>query len=96
MIELLEDRILVRRKTAVTKSAGGIIIPDTATEKPQFGDIVAVGPGILKKGKRIPVDFTAGQHVIFGKWNEDTVKIDGESLVLLREKDILGTISTAE
>jgi len=91
-IQLLEDRILVRREVAETVSAGGIIIPETVAEKPQYGDVVFVGPGLVRNGTLKPVQYQVGQKVLFGKWNEETLEVDGEKLMLLRENDILGSV----
>jgi chaperonin GroES len=89
----LHDRVVVRRIDADEKTAGGIIIPDTAKEKPQEGAIVAVGPGARKeKGELVPLDLKAGDHVLFGKWSGTEVKIDGEDLLIMKETDILGVI----
>jgi chaperonin GroES len=89
----LHDRVVVRRIDADEKTAGGIIIPDTAKEKPQEGEIVAVGPGARnEKGELVPLDLKAGDHVLFGKWSGTEVKIDGEDLLIMKETDILGVI----
>jgi chaperonin GroES len=89
----LHDRILVRRIEAEEKSAGGIIIPDTAKEKPSQGEIVAVGPGGRDDtGKLIPIDLHVGDRVLFGKWSGTEVKIDGEELIIMKESDILGVL----
>jgi chaperonin GroES len=89
----LHDRVVVRRIDAEEKTAGGIIIPDTAKEKPQEGEIVAVGPGTRnEKGELIAPDLKAGDHVLFGKWSGTEVKIDGEDLLIMKESDILGVI----
>lgn len=90
----LHDRVVVKRVTADQKSAGGIIIPDTAQEKPSEGEIVAVGPGGRdESGKLIPIDLKAGDKVLFGKWSGTEVKIDGEDLLIMKESDIMGVIS---
>src|SRR5688572_18219280 len=89
----LHDRVLVRRVTAEEKTAGGIIIPDTAKEKPQEGEIVAAGPGARnEKGELLALDVRAGDRVLFGKWSGTEVKIDGEDLLIMKESDILGVI----
>ena len=90
----LHDRVLVRRIDAEEKTAGGIIIPDTAKEKPQEGEIVAVGPGGRdESGKLIPIDIKVGDRVLFGKWSGSEVKIDGEDLIIMKESDILGIVT---
>ena len=87
----LNDRVLVRRVESDVKTAGGIIIPDTAQEKPQEGEIVAVGSGHKSDdGKTTPLDVKAGDMVLFGKWSGTEVKIDGEELLIMKESDILG------
>jgi chaperonin GroES len=89
----LHDRVLVRRIDADEKTAGGIIIPDTAKEKPQEGEVVAVGPGGRnEKGELVPLELKAGDGVLFGKWSGTEVKIDGEDLLIMKESDILGVI----
>ena len=89
----LHDRVVVRRITAEEKSSGGIIIPDTAQEKPMEGEIVAAGEGARdESGKRIPLDVKAGDHVLFGKWSGTEVKIDGEELLIMKESDVMGVI----
>jgi chaperonin GroES len=89
----LHDRVLVRRIEAEEKSAGGIIIPDTAKEKSSQGEIVAVGPGGRDDaGKLIPIDLRVGDRVLFGKWSGTEVKIDGEELIIMKESDILGVL----
>ena len=89
----LHDRVVVKRIDAEEKTAGGIIIPDTAKEKPQEGEIVAVGPGARnEKGELVPLDLKAGDHVLFGKWSGTEVKIDSEDLLIMKESDILGVI----
>jgi len=89
----LHDRVLVRRIEAEEKSAGGIIIPDTAKEKPQQGEVLAVGPGARDEdGKHIAPDVKTGDHVIFGKWSGTEVKIDGEDLLIMKESDIFGIV----
>ena len=87
----LHDRVLVRRVEADEKTAGGIIIPDTAKEKPMQGEIIAVGPGARdESGKLVPLDVKKGDRVLFGKWSGTEVKIDGEDLLIMKESDILG------
>jgi chaperonin GroES len=89
----LHDRIVVRRIEAEEKSAGGIIIPDTAKEKPSQGEVIAVGPGGRdESGKLIPIDLKEGDRVLFGKWSGTEVKIDGEELLIMKESDIMGVI----
>ncbi len=89
----LHDRVLVRRIEADEKTKGGIIIPDTAKEKPQEGEIVAVGTGARDDdGDRIPMDVKAGDRILFGKWSGTEVKVDGEDLLIMKESDILGIV----
>jgi len=89
----LHDRVVVKRIEAETKTLGGIIIPDTAKEKPQEGEIVAAGPGARDEaGKLVPLDVKAGNKVLFGKWSGTEVKIDGQDLLIMKESDILGVI----
>ncbi|MGE3066327.1 MAG: co-chaperone GroES [Hyphomicrobiaceae bacterium] len=89
----LQDRVVVRRVTEDTKTAGGIIIPDTAQEKPVQGEIIAVGPGARDDAGRIlPLEVKKGDRVLFGKWSGTEVKIDGEDLLIMKESDILGII----
>jgi len=89
----LHDRVVVRRIEADTKTAGGIIIPDSAQEKPSEGEVVAVGEGSRDEdGERIPMDVKDGDRVLFGKWSGTEVKIDGEDLLIMKESDILGII----
>ena len=89
----LHDRVVVRRIDAEEKSTGGIIIPDTAKEKPSQGEVVAVGPGGRDEaGKLIPIDIKTGDRVLFGKWSGTEVKIDGEELLIMKEADIMGVI----
>ena len=89
----LHDRVVVRRVDEETKTAGGIIIPDTAKEKPMQGEILAVGPGARDEaGKLVPLDVKKGDRVLFGKWSGTEVKIDGEELLIMKESDILGII----
>ncbi|TGD96168.1 co-chaperone GroES [Methylobacterium nonmethylotrophicum] len=90
----LHDRVLLRRLDGEEKTKGGIIIPDTAKEKPQEGEVVAVGPGARDdQGAPTPLDVKAGDRVLFGKWSGTEVKIDGEDLLILKEADILGVIA---
>ena len=89
----LHDRVLVRRVEAEEKSAGGIIIPDTAKEKPQEGEVIAVGAGTRDEtGKLVPLDVKAGDRILFGKWSGTEVKIAGEDLIIMKESDILGIV----
>jgi chaperonin GroES len=89
----LHDRVLVRRVEQVEKTAGGIIIPDTAKEKPQEGEVIAVGAGIkTEDGKITPLDVKAGDRILFGKWSGTEVRVDGEDLLIMKESDILGII----
>lgn len=89
----LHDRVVVRRIDADEKTAGGIIIPDTAKEKPQQGEVVAVGSGARdESGKINPLDVKPGDRVLFGKWSGSEVKIDGEELLIMKESDILGVL----
>ena len=89
----LQDRVLIRRVEQEEKTAGGIIIPDTAKEKPMEGEVVAVGPGARSEdGKVHPLDVKAGDRVLFGKWSGTEIKIDGEELIIMKESDIMGVI----
>jgi chaperonin GroES len=89
----LHDRVVVRRLTAEEKTAGGIIIPDTAKEKPMEGEIVAVGPGARnEQGQLVALDVKAGDRILFGKWSGTEVKLDGEELLIMKESDIMGVI----
>jgi chaperonin GroES len=91
----LQDRVVVRRITAEEKTAGGIIIPDTAKEKPQEGEVIAVGPGGRDEaGKLIPPDVKKGDRVLFGKWSGTEIKLDGEELLIMKESDIMGVITS--
>ena len=91
----LHDRVLVRRLESEEKTAGGIIIPDTAQEKPQEGEIIAAGSGNKSEdGKVTPLDLKVGDKVLFGKWSGTEVKIDGEELCIMKESDIMGVITT--
>lgn len=90
----LHDRVVVKRIDAEAKTAGGIIIPDSAKEKPSQGQVVAVGPGGRDEtGKLIPIDIKAGDKVLFGKWSGTEVKLDGEELLIMKESDIMGVLS---
>ena len=89
----LHDRVVVQRVEEDTKTAGGIIIPDTAKEKPMQGEVLAVGPGARdESGKLVPLDVRKGDRVLFGKWSGTEVKIDGQDLLIMKESDILGII----
>ena len=89
----LHDRVVVKRIQEDAKTAGGIIIPDTAQEKPQEGEVIAVGPGALNdKGVRTALDVKAGDRVLFGKWSGTEVKVDGQDLLIMKESDIMGVI----
>ncbi len=89
----LHDRVVVRRLAEEEKSSGGIIIPDTAKEKPSQGEIIAAGPGARDEaGKIVPLDVKAGDRILFGKWSGTEVKLDGEDLLIMKESDILGII----
>ena len=89
----LHDRVLVRRIESEQKTAGGIIIPDTAKEKPQEGEILAVGSGTRQEdGKIVPLDVKKGDRILFGKWSGTEVKVDGEELLIMKESDLLGVI----
>ena len=89
----LGDRVLVRRVEEETKTKGGIIIPDTAKEKPQEGEVISTGPGARDdNGKVQPLDLKAGDKILFGKWSGSEVKIDGEDLLIMKESDVLGVI----
>jgi len=90
----LHDRVVVRRIGAEEKTKGGIIIPDTAQENPQEGEVIAVGPGGRdESGKLIPIDVKPGSRVLFGKWSGTEVKLDGEELLIMKESDIMGVIA---
>ncbi len=90
----LHDRVVVKRIDAEAKTKGGIIIPDTVKEKPQEGEIVAVGPGGRDEaGKLIPIDLKPGNRVLFGKWSGTEVKIDGDDLLIMKESDVMGVIA---
>jgi chaperonin GroES len=89
----LHDRVVVERIDAEAKSAGGIIIPDAAQEKPSQGEVIAVGPGGRDEaGKLIPIDIKAGDRVLFGKWSGTEVKVDGHELLIMKESDVLGVL----
>lgn len=89
----LHDRVVVRRVESETKTSGGIIIPDTAAEKPQQGEVLAVGPGTRDEtGKLAPLDVKAGNKVLFGKWSGTEVKIDGQELLIMKESDVMGVL----
>jgi chaperonin GroES len=89
----LHDRVVVRRIESEGKTAGGIIIPDTAKEKPQEGEIIAAGPGARDEaGKLVPLDVKVGDRILFGKWSGTEVKIDGEDLLIMKESDVMGII----
>jgi chaperonin GroES len=89
----LHDRVVVRRLTAEEKTAGGIIIPDTAKEKPMEGEVIAAGPGALnEQGQIVALDVKAGDRILFGKWSGTEVKLDGEELLIMKESDIMGII----
>jgi chaperonin GroES len=89
----LHDRVVIRRAEGDVKSKGGIIIPDNAKEKPQEGEVIAVGPGGRdENGKLIPLDVKAGDTVLFGKWSGTEVKIDGEDLLIMKEADLMGVV----
>jgi chaperonin GroES len=90
----LGDRVLVKRVEEESKTKGGIIIPDTAKEKPQEGEVLAVGPGARdENGKRVDLDVKVGDRILFGKWSGTEVKIDGEELLIMKESDIMGIIA---
>ena len=90
----LHDRVVVKRIEAEAKSAGGIIIPDTAQEKPSQGEVTAVGPGARDEtGKLIPLDLKVGDRVLFGKWSGTEVVLEGEDLIIMKESDILGIVA---
>ena len=89
----LHDRVLVRRIEQQEKTAGGIIIPDTAKEKPQEGEVIAAGAGVKNEdGKLTPLDVKAGDRILFGKWSGTEVRVDGEDLLIMKESDILGIV----
>jgi chaperonin GroES len=89
----LHDRVVVRRLTAEEKTAGGIIIPDTAKEKPMEGEVISVGPGARNEaGQLVPLDVKSGDKILFGKWSGTEVKLNGEELLIMKESDIMGII----
>lgn len=91
----LHDRILVRRIQADEKTAGGIIIPDTAKEKPQQGEVIAAGPGARDDSGRVqPLDVQAGDRILFGKWSGTEITLDGEELLIIKESDVMGVLET--
>ena len=93
----LHDRVLVRRIEAEEKTAGGIIIPDTAKEKPQEGEVIAVGAGTRDEaGKLVPLDVKEGDRILFGKWSGTEVTLEGEDLLIMKESDILGIVETTK
>ena len=90
----LHDRVLVRRIEGVEKTAGGIIIPDTAKEKPQEGEVISAGAGVKNEdGKLTPLDVKAGDRILFGKWSGTEIKLDGEELLIMKEADIMGVLA---
>jgi chaperonin GroES len=92
----LHDRVVVKRVDAEEKTKGGIIIPDTAKEKPQEGEVIAVGPGGRdENGKLIPIDLKVGDRILFGKWSGTEIKLDGEELLIMKESDVMGVIESA-
>jgi chaperonin GroES len=92
----LHDRVVVRRIDADQKTSGGIIIPDTVQEKPQEGEVVAVGPGARNdRGELVPTELKAGDRVLFGKWSGTEVKIEGQDLLILKESDVMGVVENA-
>ncbi|MDX8528925.1 co-chaperone GroES [Mesorhizobium sp. MSK_1335] len=92
----LHDRVLVRRIEAEEKTAGGIIIPDTAKEKPQEGEVIAVGPGARdESGKLVPLDVKVGDRILFGKWSGTEIKFNGQDLLIMKESDVMGVIEQA-
>ena len=92
----LHDRVVIRRVEEDAKSTGGIIIPDTAKEKPMQGEVLAVGPGARnERGELVPLDVRAGDRVLFGKWSGTEVRIDGEELMIMKESDIMGIVEGA-
>ena len=92
----LHDRVLIRRVEAEEKTAGGIIIPDTAKEKPQEGEVIAVGPGTLNdRGELRPLDVKAGDRILFGKWSGTEVRLEGEEFLIMKESDVMGILEGA-
>ncbi|MBL8575616.1 MAG: co-chaperone GroES [Mesorhizobium sp.] len=93
MFRPLHDRIVIRRADGELKSKGGILIPDTAKEKPQEGEVIAVGPGLRdESGKLLPLDVKKGDFVLFGKWSGTEVRVDGEDLLIMKESDLMGIV----
>jgi chaperonin GroES len=89
----LHDRVVVKRIDAEEKTKGGIIIPDTAKEKPQEGEVIAVGPGARdESGKLVPLDLRAGDRILFGKWSGTEIKLEGEELLIMKESDVMGVV----
>jgi chaperonin GroES len=89
----LHDRVVIKRVEEDTKTSGGIIIPDTAQEKPQQGEVIAVGPGARdESGKLVPLDIKKGDRVLFGKWSGTEVKLDGKELLIMKESDVMGVL----
>ncbi len=89
----LHDRVVIKRVDAEEKTKGGIIIPDTAKEKPQEGEVIAVGPGARdESGKLVPIDLKVGDRILFGKWSGTEIKLDGEDLLIMKESDVMGVI----
>jgi len=92
----LHDRILVKRVESEEKTKGGIIIPDTAKEKPQEGEVIAAGPGARdESGKMVPLDVKVGDRVLFGKWSGTEIKLEGEDLLIMKESDVMGVVEGA-
>jgi chaperonin GroES len=92
----LGDRVVIRRVDEVAKTKGGIIIPDSAKEKPQEGEVIAIGPGARDdEGRRVPMDLKPGDQILFGKWSGSEIKLDGEDLLIMKESDILGVVETS-
>ncbi len=91
----LHDRVVVKRIDAEEKTKGGIIIPDTAKEKPQEGEVIAVGPGARdESGKLVPLDLKAGDRILFGKWSGTEIKLEGEELLIMKESDVMGVVES--
>ena len=92
----LHDRVVVRRIDAEEKTKGGIIIPDTAKEKPQEGEVIGIGPGGRdESGKLIPIDLKVGDRILFGKWSGTEIKLDGEELLIMKESDVMGVVQSS-
>ena len=92
----LHDRVVVKRVDAEEKTMGGIIIPDTAKEKPQEGEVIAVGPGARdEQGKLVPLDLKVGDRILFGKWSGTEIKLDGQDLLIMKESDVMGVLEAA-